>query len=374
MNIMNTRFIPLAGVLFLTANIFLASCSADKPENELQKNDPVTVRLGVATQQINENITMSGRVESQQTAAISTRMMGFISSIKVKPGDKVQEGELLVQINNADIMAKRAQAQALISETDAALKDAQKDFERFEQLYKQQSASAKEFENAKLHFNSIKAKTEAAQQMKNEADAMVAYTNLVAPFTGVITQKNNDEGSMANPGMPILMMEQSGALQVSASVDESEVGKLQKGMEAEVVVKSTGKKFTGKVNEISPSSQFSGGQFQIKVIIPASENADLFSGMFVRVNVAFKNHAEIPSAYVPVAAVVYKDQLTGLYTVGEDQTAQLRWVKTGKINGDLVEILSGLKPREKFITQSESKLYSGVPVSIGNKLDLTILK
>ena len=207
--------------------------------------------------------------------------MGFITSIKVKAGDQVKKGQLLATISNADIQAKKAQAQAMVSEAEAALKDAQKDYERFAELYKQNSASSKEFENATLHYNSIKAKAEAAQQMQNEAEAMLAYTNLTAPFSGIITQKNIDAGSMANPGMPILMMEQAGNYQVKASVSESDIANVKEGADAEVVIKSTGKVIKGKVTEVSPSSQFSGGQYMIKVNIPEQEKAGLYSGMYV---------------------------------------------------------------------------------------------
>jgi len=361
---MNIRFNQSAGILFLIANVFLTSCSGDKKEKELKKDNPVSVQVGIPTQQSDEKITVSGQIESQETAAISTRMMGFVSSIKVKPGDVVQKGQLLATISNGDILAKRAQAQAMIAEAEAALKDAQKDYERFGELYKQQSASAKEFENASLRYNSVKAKAEAAQQMKNETDAMLAYTNLVAPFSGVVTQKNIDEGSMANPGMPLLTMEQPDDYHVRAFVSEDEVGKLKNGMDAEVTVKSTGKKINGKVSEISPSSQFTGGQFQIKVIIPARENTGLFSGMYVNVNIPLKNDSGVQSLFVPASAIIHKDQLSGLYTVSEDQTARLRWLKVGTAYGNEVEILSGLNPGEKFITQSEGKLYSGVPVSV----------
>jgi len=352
------------GALLLIAVVFLASCAGEKKENEFKKDNPVTVQVGTPTLQSDEKITVSGQIESREVVAISTRMMGFVSSIRVKPGDEVKKGQLLVTISNGDILAKRAQAQAMTSEAEAALKDAQKDFERFEQLYKQQSASAKEFENATLRYNSVKARVDLAREMKNEADATLAYTNLVAPFSGVVTQKYIDEGSLANPGIPILVIEQSNDFQVKASVSENEVGQLREGMDAVVTVKSIGKGFTGKISEISSSSQFSGGQFQIKVVVPASESAGLFSGMHVNVTIPVKKYSQVQSPFVPAAAIIHKDQLSGLYTIGEDQTAQLRWVKTGKMDGDVIEILSGLSPGEKFITQSDGRLYSGVSVLV----------
>jgi RND family efflux transporter MFP subunit len=342
----------------------LTNCSGDRKESEVKKEIPISVYIGTPTQQSSARIIASGQIESRETAVISTRIMGFVSSVKVKPGDRVQKGQLLLTISSGDIQAKRAQAQAMVTEAEAALSDAQKDYERYEELYKKQSASTKEFENVTLRYTSIKAKAEAARQMKNEADAMLAYTNLVAPFSGVVTQKNIDEGSMSNPGMPLLLLEQEGDYHVKASVSESEVGNLKVGNDAEVTVKSTEKSFVGKIAEISPSSQFNGGQFQIKVSVPGADKAGLFSGMFVSLSISTANLSVESSPLVPASAIVHKDQLSGLYTVSENQTAQLRWVKVGRKYGDQVEILSGISAAEKFIVKSEGKLFSGASVLV----------
>ena len=361
--------LPNVALVVLASSVFL-SCVHEKEESN-KKETPISVRVTTPLQVSGERISVSGQIESRGTAIISTRMMGFISSISVKPGDRVQKGQLLAAISNDDVKAKRAQAEAMVLEAEAALKDAEKDFNRFEKLYKQESASEKEFENALLRFNSIKAKGEAAHQMKNEANAMLEYTNLVAPFAGVITQKHINAGSMANPGMPILTMDEPGGFQIRAFVSESEVGKLKNGMDADVTIKSTERKFKARISEISPSSQFTGGQFQIKLTVPAIENAGLFSGVYVNVSFDVKGDVKLQRMFVPASAIVHRDQLTGLYTVDDNQTAQLRWLKVGKIQGKDAEILSGLNPGEEFIVESDSRLYSGAPVSItGNDLTL----
>jgi len=360
---MNTKFNQSTRVLLCIATFYLASCSDDSNEKDLAKDNPVTVEVGTPTLHSVETISVSGQIESQETAFISTKVMGLISSIRVKPGDNVQKGQLLVTISNDDILAKHGQAQSIITETEAALNDAQKDFERFEQLYEQQSASTKEFENASLRYRSLIAKAEAARQVKNEMDAMLAYTNLVAPFSGVITQKNNYEWSMANPGMPILTIEQADAHHVRAFISENEIGKLKNNMIAEVTLKATMKKVIGEICEISPSSQFSGGQFQIKIKMPANES-DIFSGMHVNVDIPLEIDSAVQSLFVPKSAIIQKDQLFGLYTIGEDRTAQLRWLKVGKEQGNDVEILSGLKAGEMFITQSDGRLSNGISVLV----------
>jgi RND family efflux transporter MFP subunit len=361
---MNINLNKSSGIFLLTAGVCLFGCSIDN-EKEIEKADSIIVQVETPRQRSEERISVSGQVESQETAIIGTRVMGFISSIKVRPGDHVQKGQLLISVNNGDIIAKRAQAEAMIAEADATLKDAQKDYERFQELFKQESASAKEFENATLRYNSVNAKAEAARQMKNEADAMLAYTNIVAPFSGVITQKYVDEGSLANPGMPLLALELPKTSVIRAFVSENEVGKLKMGMSADVTIKSTRKQFIGKISEISPSSHFTGGQFQIKIAVPINENAELFSGMYVDVSIVIQNDNAISGLFVPASAIIHKDQLSGVYTVSNfDQTAQLRWLRLGKKYGNAIEVLSGLTLDEKFITKSEGRLYSGVPVII----------
>lgn len=352
--------------LSLALAVLLASCSGNEHDQGMTKTDqPVSVTVGVAARQSGNSIQVSGRVESKETAMISTRVMGFITNVSVKAGDKVQKGQLLASISSADILAKKGQAQAMLSEATAALVDAKKDYERFAQLYEQSSASKKEFENATLHYNSMKAKVEAAQQMQHEADAMLAYTNLRAPFSGVITQKYADAGSMANPGMPILVIEQVGKYQVNASVSEKDIARVREGAPAMVVVKSSGNLIQGTVAEVSPSSQFSGGQYSIKVNLPEGEKSGLYSGMYVNVTInAAGSESEDNKILIPATAIVSMDQLTGLFTITDDQTAMLRWIRLGKTQGDQVEILSGLRSDEKFILTSEGKLYNGVPVTV----------
>ena len=351
-------------ILFVGSIVFLSSCGDEKHE-ATAKLEPIVVTVARASQRSSVGVTSSGQVVSVETAMISTRMMGFITAIKVKTGDRVRKGQLLVTISNGDILAKRAQAQAMVTESEAALKDAQLDYERYTELFKQQSASKKELENITLNFNSIKAKAEAARQMKNEAEAMLSYANLTSPIDGVVTQKNLDAGSMANPGVPILVVEQTGKLQVITSVTEADISAIRTGAPVQVRLESIGKTVTGKVSEVSPSSQNSGGQYGVKVALDAKEAEGLHAGMFASVMISTEGASTGSDAVtVPAAAIVHNDQLTGIYTVSESKTALLRWIKLGKQSGDQFEVLSGLRADEDFIIAAEGKLYNGHPVIV----------
>jgi RND family efflux transporter MFP subunit len=200
--------------------------------------------------------------------------------------------------------------------------------------------------------------------MKNEINAMLSYNTVTAPFAGVVTQKLAEAGSISSPGMPILVIEQNGILQVSATIAESDISQVALGDEATVLVKSTGKTFKGKISQINSSSQFTGGQYIIKISIPENEKQGLLSGMFVNVSIPTKNNQPTKADVVtiPSSAIINRDELTGIYTISNNNTALLRWIRTGKKIGDNVEVLSGLSGNEKFILSSESKLYNGAPV------------
>jgi RND family efflux transporter MFP subunit len=349
--------------------MLLVSCSSGKKEGAVTNTDSavvVTVALPSGGEQ--HDLGISGQVEASQTANISTRIMGIITMLKVKVGDHVNKDQLLVTISNQDILAKRAQTDAMISEAQAALNNAQKDFDRFTILYNQQSATAKELDNVTLQYHSAISRLEAAKQMRNEVNASLSYTSLTAPFSGIITQKLADEGSMASPGMPILTIEQSGSYQVSASVPENLISQIHIGANALVSIKSMDKTIQGQVSQVSSSSQYTGGQYIIKVSIPDNEKKGLYAGMYADISIPSKT--TVPSGtdgeavLVPISSIIYKDQLTGLYTVGSDQTALLRWVRLGRTYGDRVEILTGLAKNEQFISHADGNLYNGIPVKI----------
>lgn len=347
-------------IALILTTVWGASCSEEKSvQQHSQASVPVTLATPVLSN--TTGITASGQVSASETAILSTRVMGFIQAVHVKPGEAVKKGQLLISVNSNDILAKKAQAEAMVSEAEAALADAKKDLVRYQELYKQQSASQKELENMTLHHQSIEAKAEAAKQMQREAEAMLAYTRITAPFEGVVTQKMASEGNMANPGMPLLILEKKGTFEIATSVAESDVNSLTVGMPAIIFLKSNGQRLNGKVSEISPSSSHSSGRYGVKVALQMTEAKNLYGGMAATVAFAVPVTAA-ETTLIPVSALVYKDQLVGVYTVSESNTALLRWVRTGKRHDDKIEILSGLSGQEKFILKADSKLYNGVPV------------
>jgi RND family efflux transporter MFP subunit len=360
--------IKAAIVFVVVFSVALGSCSTVSDTKKEIAEAPVNVSVAIPGIRSQQGIYISGQVEAAETANISTRVMGYITKIQVKVGDTVQKGELLASISNDDMKAKKAQAEAQYTLAQSAFFNAEKDYQRFTELYQQQSASDKELENITLQYNSTRAQVETAKQMRNEIDAMLAYTNLRAPYNGVITQKLMDVGSIAAPGMPILVMEQSSGFHIRATVTERDIDKIKNGTSVKIVVKSNGKEFTGKVSEISQSSHFTGGQYQIKIYISNSQQTGIYTGMYVNLFIPVEDSKEEDKGnpLIPVTSVINRDQLTGIYTISNNQTALLRWVRLGKKIGNEVEVLSGLGADEKFITNANGKLYNGAKVIVNN--------
>ena len=191
--------------------------------------------------------------------------MGFVTKVPVKVGQKVKAGQLLVSINNTDLQAKKAQVEASIIQATAAYKNAKKDYERFTNLFAQQSASQKELDDMTARYEMAKAGLDAAKQMRNEINAQFAYANITAPFSGIITNSFVKEGDMANPGMPLISIEGAQKLQVTAMVSENDITSITNGMQVKVLVKSLGNTINGTVSEVSLSARNTGGQYLVKI-------------------------------------------------------------------------------------------------------------
>ncbi|SNR39699.1 efflux RND transporter periplasmic adaptor subunit [Lutibacter flavus] len=342
--------------------IIVVSCGKEKTKLA-DTRETVAVKVSTPSSEHVSFITASGKVEAVQNANLSTRMMGFVNKVYVKVGQKVSKGQLLLSINSADINAQKAQVNASITEATAAFTNAEKDYNRFKALYNDNSASQKEMDDMTANYEMAKARLEAANQMKNQVNAQLSYSNITAPFTGIVTGKFINKGDMANPGMPLISIETPGEFQVMAMVPESEITKVKTGSKVNVVIKSTNKLLTGEVTEVSTSAKNTGGQYLVKVILDKTEEK-LLSGMFTSVQIPIEKVETSSLVIIPKSALVKQGQLTGIYTIGNENTAILRWLRIGKSFGDQVEVLSGLSADEQYIVFAEGKLYNGAKVAI----------
>lgn len=361
---MKKIYLPLIALLI---TLFI---SCGKGKKEATDSEPaILVKVsGTTTDNNSEFITASGKIEAENSANVSTRMMGYVTKVNVKVGQHITAGQLLVSINNADLQAKKAQVDASILQATAGYNNAKKDFDRFTALFNQQSASQKELDDITSRYEMAKAGLEGAKQMRNEVLAQFSYSNITAPFSGEVTNTFVKEGDMANPGMPLVSLEGASHLQVITMVSESDITSIKNGMNVKVLIKSTNQELTGKVSELSGSAKNTGGQYLVKVNLN-NAGSKVLSGMFVNVQFPILNKPQTATSVshkvlVPESALVHQGQLTGIYTIGLGNIAILRWLRIGKTINNQVEILSGLSSNEQYIVSADGKLYNGAKIDV----------
>ena len=361
---MKTSLLKMTIAPMLMISFFLISSCGNKTKNSGESAKKISAT--VANSELKHYPVVhsfSGKLQADKQSNLSTRIMGQVSHIYVKPGQSVKKGDLLLQIRNQDILAKKAQVKANKTEAQTAFENAQKDLNRYEALYKSKSASEKEMDDIRTHFQVSKARLDAVLQLEKEVEESLRYSSIRAPYSGVITGKFVQEGDMASPGMTLLSIENPGQWKVYARVPEADIANFQLNDSVKIEINAINKSFNGIISEINPSLANTGNQFEVKIILDTENHHthSLYSGMYADV---YYEHGTEPLLLIPQNALVYRGQLVGLYALSQNQTALLRWVKTGKTYGDSIQILSGLTDGEKFILSGEGKLYDGVSIQI----------
>jgi RND family efflux transporter MFP subunit len=324
--------------------------------------------------QVPLNVRSTGTVHARETAIVSAQVMGRIQQVLVRAGDSVRAGQTLVVLDDAALRAsadqaqdavKAAQSEQAAAQTDAKL--AASTLERYKQLQAEKSVSPQEMdevarraEASSARLEAARAQTGAAQAQESGARTMRGYTRLLAPFSGVVTARMADPGTMASPGVPLLQVDQAGALQLEASVDESTIGAIHKGMKAQVAIDGgNSTSLAGTVAEIVPAADPASHSFLIKIDLPSS--SQLRAGMYGTAEFANGTRQAI---LIPRSAVVMRGSLASAYVLDGQGIAQLRTLTLGATQGNLVEVLSGISSGEKLVDAPSDRDLAGKRIEV----------
>jgi RND family efflux transporter MFP subunit len=331
-----------------------AGCRGGEEQVPVQRPQLAGVTVqAVARRPVGDAFEGSGTVKTDRTSTIASRVMGTVTSLKVREGDPVKAGELLMTIDDRDA-TERSKAAAMAVETARVNRDlARTTWARYKSLYDQKALTSQEMDQEETRLKVAEAEYSRARAMAGEAAAFQGFTRITAPFAGRVVAKRIDAGSMASPGMPLLTIEGDGDRYVEVSVDESLSGKITAGLPAEVIVDSLGRTLQGRIREIVPAVDPGSRTFLVKVSV---DDQGLRSGVFTRVRIPLDNRSAL---LVPQKAVVSKGQLTGVYTVDDKGLVTYRLIRTGRRFGSEVEVLSGLDPNERIITSGAEKAADG---------------
>jgi RND family efflux transporter MFP subunit len=325
------------------AAFVLSGCGPKQETAPAAPLPTVTVRAQIIAPQARAATEeVVGTVRAKLRSIIEGKVSGKIEQMLVVPGQPVQAGETLAVIDAREVRARYDQAVAVRQQAEADLK-------RFTSLFEQKILSQAEFDNAQ-------AKARVAIAGVTEAETLLGYTEVTAPFAGVITRKHADVGDLATPGKPLLEMEDSTTLRLEADVPEAVVGKLTLGDKLPVRISALEKELAGVVSEIAPAADPNSRTFLVKLDLPGTTG--LRAGQFGRVAMPV---GETTALHVPASAVMSRGQMELVFIVS-DGKARLRIVKTGKRMGDEVELVSGVSAGERVVVETVAGLADGQPV------------
>ena len=325
--------------------LLLAGCGKHVEEASAPgpSGPPMVVQVAaVAVQPLWDEEEVVGNVEAAQRAVLAAKVTGVIDAIKVAPGARVTRGQILASIDAREIKAR-------LDSAEAAQDQAQKDYARIEKLLKSGSSTRQEFDAATTRLRT-------ADAVLVEARTMLQYTEISAPFDGVVTRKLVEVGDLATPGKPLLEMENSSLLRFECEIPEALVDRISMGAGLPVTIDAAGATLTGKVSEIAPSASAGSRTFLVKLDLPPAEK--LRAGQFGRVRVPVR---ERPAVLVGEGAVVRRGQIESVFVV-EEGMARLRLVKTGRQMNGRVEVLSGLSGGETVVVHDAHLLKDGAAV------------
>jgi len=330
----------------------------------------------------------SGTVRGRNTAILTSKTIGYVRAVRVRPGDSVTVGQPLVELEANDVRASVARARAGLDQSNesraeaenaleaarAAAKIAKSNFDRATLLLKDNAIPQQQFDEAEATWRGALAQEKMAQARVRsvssgidekkaalgEAQVTLGYADIVAPFTGRVLERRVDPGTLASPGMPLLVVSDEDSLRVETAVEESYVDAVKIGGDASVEIESHPAPLVGKVGEIVPTVDVASRAFLVKIDLPP-DCGPLRPGTFARVSFAVGTK---PRLVAPTTALTSFGALDRVFVV-EDGHARLRMISRGQAQGPWTEILAGLSAGETVVGAPPAELRDGSPVQVG---------
>ncbi len=378
------RLVPFLAI----ATLALASCGKHAAVSGPAKPSKTVQAQVVAAelQSVAAPYEAVGTVRAKVSSVIQSKVMGHVQAVNVKEGDRVEAGQVMIEIDarEAEAQVKRAESglreaeqarteieNALLASehaqdaAEAGSELASATFNRFKGLAENQAVSRQLYDEADAKSKGAAAEAARAGQMVlstrakrggiearigqakaelNSAQTMLSFTKITAPFAGIITSKTVDVGDLAAPGAPLLALEDPRLYRLETQVDEEQLRAIAPGSTVTVMLDAGSGNLAGTVSEIVPSADPASRTSVVKIDLP--QDASVRSGMFGR---ARFDVGERQTLAIPSTAIVQRGQLTGVYVIGDDSIARLRLVTLGKRYGDTVEVLSGLDAGERVV-------------------------
>jgi len=386
----------------MTLLLLLVSCSK-KPETS--QNLPIVQGAKIETVQptsVDDYYEAVGTVRARNSSVVAARIMGNVVALHVREGDTVRAGQTLIEIESREAGIQVQRAQAGVREATDALDEADRNiraaesareaaraneklanttFNRYQTLFARRSVSPQEFDEVRTKLEIASAESERAERFLQATNARqkqvlaridqaksdvsnarvyVGYAKLTSPINGIVVSKQTDVGYLATPGAPLLTIENNSRYQLEVSVEESRLGTIHPGDQAQLEIEALGdKELSGSVEEIVPAADPNSRSYIVKLSVPSVAGVQLRSGLYGKARFLSGQRQALA---IPKTAITQRGQLTGVFIVDQSGLARLRLIKTGRAFGERVEILSGLNAGEEVLIEGPPTIQDGTRV------------
>lgn len=348
--------------------IIIASAGCEEKPEVTQKE----VVRGLTTEEVKlkeveDYIEIPGTIRAKTVSRVASRVMGTVTAVRVKDGDTVKEGDILVTIDDRELKEALKFAEASLSEALSNMEAAsqrrelaEKTFARYRNLYEEKAISLQEMDEITAQRNVAHQQWQAARSAAERARANVAqarvalsYARVTSPVSGVVSNKEVEEGSFVLAGQKLLDVEDTTNFEVEFYADEKLLPAVSKGTGIDVILPSINTKTHGVVTEIVPSIDPQTRSFLVKASLGET---GLKTGMYGRVLLHYGRRWAL---VVPPDSIVRRGQLTGVFVEDESGRLTFRLVRTGKDYKEGVEVISGLKDGERIVVEGTEKAIDG---------------
>jgi RND family efflux transporter MFP subunit len=300
----------------------------------------------VAVESVRTNVEAKapGTVEAQREAVLSPRITARITAVHVRAGDAVDEGTVLVELDERDLESRLRQMRDRAAAARARLDEAERHFQRIRDLYERDVVSRADLDRAEADRDAAQAELARARDAVDEARTALSHATIQAPMTGRVIDRLAEPGDTARPGVPLLRIYDPGSLQLDAHVRESIAARLERGQSLNARIDAIDMNLEVTINEIVPFAEAASRTFIVRAGLP--RHANLYPGMFGRLIIVTGSQQRIE---VPAAAIERVGQLEFVRVV-TDQGPVRRHIRTGETTPDgRVEVMSGLVAGERIV-------------------------
>jgi len=305
-------------------------------------------------------------------APIYARTTGYLRRWYKDIGSKVNKGELLADIETPEVDQELMQARAARDQAAAQLKLAQSSAKRWENLQKMDAVSQQETDERSSSYIQGEANLNAADANVRRLEQLESFKHIYAPFSGVITTRNTDVGSLVNAGnggptQQLFVIAQIDPIRVYVNVPEVDSPSIHKGVKVDIEVPAlVGQHFTGSVVRTADAIDPATRTLNTEIDVP-NPKGQLLPGSYAQVHLALKE--QVQRLTVPSNALLFRAEGPRAAVVGAGSKVQLRPVAIGRDFGNTVEIISGLESSDAVVVSPSDSLENGqvVRVAQGSK-------